>query len=66
MSLVFLIIRAIFYISLLQVFPLWAVSPLKLGGLNYTTDDVGKVLSISGTSLMAKLNSIAFTFDHIH
>ncbi|XP_054815019.1 protein ZINC INDUCED FACILITATOR 1-like isoform X2 [Prosopis cineraria] len=35
-----------------EVFSLWAVSPLKLGGLNFTTDDVGNVLSISGFSLL--------------
>ncbi|XP_028782366.1 protein ZINC INDUCED FACILITATOR-LIKE 1-like [Neltuma alba] len=35
-----------------EVFSLWAVSPLKLGGLNYSTDDVGNVLSISGFSLL--------------
>ncbi|XP_028782356.1 protein ZINC INDUCED FACILITATOR 1 isoform X2 [Neltuma alba] len=35
-----------------EVFSLWAVSPRKLGGLNYTTDNVGNVLSISGFSLL--------------
>ncbi|RDY13687.1 Protein ZINC INDUCED FACILITATOR-LIKE 1, partial [Mucuna pruriens] len=34
-----------------EVFSLWAVSPRRLGGLNFTTDDVGNVLSISGASL---------------
>lgn len=32
-----------------QIFPLWAVSPKKFGGLNYSTSDVGEVLAISGT-----------------
>ena len=32
----------------LQIFSLWAVSPKKYGGLNYTTTDVGEVLSITG------------------
>ncbi|XP_054816244.1 protein ZINC INDUCED FACILITATOR-LIKE 1-like isoform X2 [Prosopis cineraria] len=35
-----------------EVFSLWAVSPLELGGLNFTTDDVGDVLSISGFALL--------------
>ncbi|KAI9115322.1 hypothetical protein K1719_013641 [Acacia pycnantha] len=35
-----------------EVFSLWAVSPQKLGGLNYKTDDVGNVLSISGFCLL--------------
>ncbi|TKY68429.1 zinc induced facilitator 1 [Spatholobus suberectus] len=35
-----------------EVFSLWAVSPQRLGGLNFTTDDVGNVLSISGLALI--------------
>ncbi|KAK4285268.1 hypothetical protein QN277_001993 [Acacia crassicarpa] len=35
-----------------EVFSLWAVSPQKLGGLNYSTDDVGNVFSISGFTLL--------------
>ncbi|OIW06142.1 hypothetical protein TanjilG_21161 [Lupinus angustifolius] len=35
-----------------EVFSLWAVSPRRLGGLTYTTDDVGNVLSISGFALI--------------
>lgn len=31
-----------------QIFSLWAVSPRKLGGLSYTTADVGQVLAITG------------------
>ncbi|KAF1884816.1 hypothetical protein Lal_00028703 [Lupinus albus] len=34
-------------IAFQEVFSLWAVSPRRLGGLNFTTDDVGNVLSIS-------------------
>ncbi|KAF8041068.1 hypothetical protein BT93_B3095 [Corymbia citriodora subsp. variegata] len=30
-----------------EIFSLWAVSPRRLGGLSYTTEDVGTVLSIS-------------------
>nr|XP_004516549.1 protein ZINC INDUCED FACILITATOR-LIKE 1-like [Cicer arietinum] len=35
-----------------EVFSLWAVSPSRLGGLSFTTDDVGNVLSISGLALV--------------
>ncbi|XP_026461012.1 protein ZINC INDUCED FACILITATOR-LIKE 1-like [Papaver somniferum] len=34
-----------------EIFSLWAVSPKKFGGLNYTTDNVGEVLSITGIGL---------------
>ncbi|KAF8041071.1 hypothetical protein BT93_B3096 [Corymbia citriodora subsp. variegata] len=34
-----------------EIFSLWAVSPRRLGGLSYTTEDVGTVLSISGAGL---------------
>ncbi|XP_056164461.1 protein ZINC INDUCED FACILITATOR-LIKE 1-like [Syzygium oleosum] len=35
-----------------EIFSLWAVSPRQLGGLSYTTEDVGTVLSISGAGLL--------------
>ncbi|XP_061369044.1 protein ZINC INDUCED FACILITATOR-LIKE 1-like [Gastrolobium bilobum] len=35
-----------------EVFSLWAVSPRRLGGLSFTTDNVGDVLSIAGISLL--------------
>ncbi|CAK8567245.1 unnamed protein product [Lathyrus sativus] len=35
-----------------EVFSLWAVSPRRLGGLNFTTNDVGNVMAISGFSMM--------------
>ncbi|XP_059442032.1 protein ZINC INDUCED FACILITATOR 1-like [Corylus avellana] len=35
-----------------EIFSLWAVSPRKYGGLNYTTTDVGEVLSITGFGLL--------------
>ncbi|KAK7322508.1 hypothetical protein VNO77_25890 [Canavalia gladiata] len=35
-----------------EVFSLWAVSPRRLGGLNFTTDDVGNVLAISGLAIV--------------
>ncbi|PIA48402.1 hypothetical protein AQUCO_01400777v1 [Aquilegia coerulea] len=34
-----------------EIFSLWAVSPRKLGGLSFSTDDVGVVLAISGVGL---------------
>ncbi|KAL9276134.1 hypothetical protein ACSQ67_026322 [Phaseolus vulgaris] len=39
-------------IAYLEVFSLWAVSPQRLGGLNFTSDNVGNVLSISGFALI--------------
>ncbi|CAJ1977971.1 unnamed protein product [Sphenostylis stenocarpa] len=35
-----------------EVFSLWAVSPRKLGGLSFSTNDVGNVLSITGVALI--------------
>ncbi|KAK7343003.1 hypothetical protein VNO80_25964 [Phaseolus coccineus] len=35
-----------------EVFSLWAVSPRMLGGLNFSTNDVGNVLSITGAALI--------------
>ncbi|KAE9592768.1 putative major facilitator superfamily [Lupinus albus] len=35
-------------IAFQEVFSLWAVSPSRLGGLDFTTNDVGNFLSISG------------------
>ncbi|XP_059653726.1 protein ZINC INDUCED FACILITATOR-LIKE 1-like isoform X3 [Cornus florida] len=35
-----------------EIFSLWAVSPRKYGGLSYTTENVGEVLSISGFGLL--------------
>ncbi|XP_028802651.1 protein ZINC INDUCED FACILITATOR-LIKE 1-like [Neltuma alba] len=35
-----------------EVFSLWAVSPKRLGGLTFSTDDVGDVLAISGVALI--------------
>ncbi|RZC79145.1 hypothetical protein C5167_003382 [Papaver somniferum] len=34
-----------------EIFSLWAVSPRKFGGLSYTTEDVGEILSITGVGL---------------
>ncbi|KAE9592771.1 putative major facilitator superfamily [Lupinus albus] len=35
-----------------EVFSLWAVSPRRLGGLNFTTNKLGTVLSITGLALI--------------
>ncbi|KZV39949.1 protein ZINC INDUCED FACILITATOR-LIKE 1-like [Dorcoceras hygrometricum] len=35
-----------------EIFPLWAESPRRLGGLGYSTEDVGTVLAISGLGLL--------------
>ncbi|CAJ1977973.1 unnamed protein product [Sphenostylis stenocarpa] len=35
-----------------EIFSLWAVSPRRLGGLNFTTNDVGNILAISGFALI--------------
>ncbi|CAL1396816.1 unnamed protein product [Linum trigynum] len=35
-----------------EIFSLWAVSPRKLGGLGYSTTNVGEVLSVSGLGLL--------------
>lgn len=36
-----------------EIFSLWAVSPRNLGGLSFTTENVGEVLAITGFSLLA-------------
>ncbi|KAK9067471.1 hypothetical protein SSX86_014800 [Deinandra increscens subsp. villosa] len=35
-----------------EIFSLWAESPKSLGGLNYSTEDVGTILSITGAGLL--------------
>ncbi|XP_062077131.1 probable peptide/nitrate transporter At3g43790 isoform X2 [Humulus lupulus] len=35
-----------------EIFPLWAVSPKKLGGLSYSSSEVGEALSISGMGML--------------
>ncbi|KAL8251500.1 hypothetical protein R6Q59_035193 [Mikania micrantha] len=35
-----------------EIFSLWAESPKSLGGLSYSTEDVGTVLSITGAGLL--------------
>ncbi|VVB14400.1 unnamed protein product [Arabis nemorensis] len=40
-------------IAYFEIFSLWANSPRKYGGLSYSTNDVGTVLTISGLGLFA-------------
>jgi hypothetical protein len=40
----------------LQVFSLWAVSDKKYGGLSFSSQDVGSILSISGILQKYKMN----------
>ncbi|KAL8529310.1 hypothetical protein ACS0TY_006655 [Phlomoides rotata] len=35
-----------------EIFSLWAESPKRLGGLSYTTEDVGTILAVSGVGLL--------------
>uniref|UniRef100_A0A803Q474 Major facilitator superfamily (MFS) profile domain-containing protein n=1 Tax=Cannabis sativa TaxID=3483 RepID=A0A803Q474_CANSA len=35
-----------------EIFPLWAVSPKKYGGLSYSSEQVGEVLAISGFAML--------------
>ncbi|KAL2518080.1 Protein ZINC INDUCED FACILITATOR-LIKE 1 [Abeliophyllum distichum] len=41
-----------------EIFSLWAVSPKRLGGLSYSTQDVGEVLAISGLGLLVFQSSL--------
>ncbi|GFP93947.1 protein zinc induced facilitator-like 1 [Phtheirospermum japonicum] len=41
-----------------EIFSLWAESPRRLGGLSYTTGDVGTVLAVSGLGLLVFQNSL--------
>ncbi|KAI3445203.1 hypothetical protein Pfo_001868 [Paulownia fortunei] len=41
-----------------EIFSLWAESPRRLGGLSYTTEDVGTVLAISGLGLLVFQSSL--------
>ncbi|RHN41283.1 putative major facilitator superfamily [Medicago truncatula] len=55
-SIVVYCIFSLYNISYQEVFSLWAVSSRRLGGLNFTTGNVGDVLAISGTSLICVLS----------
>ncbi|KAI3784475.1 hypothetical protein L1987_43574 [Smallanthus sonchifolius] len=45
-----------------EIFSLWAESPKSLGGLGYSTDDVGTVLSITAYPYIALLSGFMLTF----
>ncbi|XP_004515444.1 protein ZINC INDUCED FACILITATOR-LIKE 1-like isoform X2 [Cicer arietinum] len=51
-SIIVYCIFSLYDIAYQEVFSLWAVSPRRLGGLNFSTDDVGNVLAISGIGLI--------------
>nr|KYP40112.1 putative membrane protein YCR023C family [Cajanus cajan] len=51
-SIIIYCIFALHDIAYSEVFSLWAVSPQRLGGLNFTTNQVGNVLAISGMFLI--------------
>ncbi|XP_061351064.1 protein ZINC INDUCED FACILITATOR-LIKE 1-like [Gastrolobium bilobum] len=51
-SIIVYCVFALHDIAYSEVFSLWAVSPRRLGGLNFTTDDVGNVLAISGLAII--------------
>ncbi|XP_057451625.1 protein ZINC INDUCED FACILITATOR-LIKE 1-like isoform X2 [Lotus japonicus] len=51
-SIIVYCIFAIHDIAFSEVFSLWAVSPRRLGGLNFDTDDVGNVLAVSGMAII--------------
>lgn len=46
-----------------EIFSLWAVSPRSLGGLSYTTQEVGTVLSIAGVGLLLFQTSLYPIFE---
>ncbi|KAL5077915.1 hypothetical protein RYX36_016899 [Vicia faba] len=39
-------------VAFAEIFSLWSVSPQRLGGLNFETNDVGNVLSVSGIAII--------------
>ena len=49
-----------YQVFFLQIFSLWAVTPQRLGGLSYTTEDVGEVLAISGVHLTVSISLYCF------
>ncbi len=45
----------------MQIFSLWCVSPKATGGLNFTTDNVGNILGISGANYAFLRNPVFST-----
>ncbi|KAL5078347.1 hypothetical protein RYX36_017331 [Vicia faba] len=43
---------AIHDIAFIEIFSLWSVSPRRLGGLNFETNDVGSVLALAGVAII--------------
>ncbi|KAI3917023.1 hypothetical protein MKX01_003472, partial [Papaver californicum] len=48
-----------------EIFSLWAVSPRQYGGLSFTTENVGEILSISGFGLLLFQLTIYPTVERI-
>ncbi|KAK7322509.1 hypothetical protein VNO77_25892 [Canavalia gladiata] len=51
-SIIIYCVFALHDVAYSEVFSLWAISPRRLDGLNFTTDDVGNVLSVSGIAII--------------
>ncbi|XP_050878762.1 protein ZINC INDUCED FACILITATOR 1 isoform X2 [Lathyrus oleraceus] len=51
-SIIVYCVFAIHDIAFIEIFSLWSVSPQRLGGLNFETNDVGNVLSVSGIAII--------------
>ncbi|CAM8924544.1 unnamed protein product [Rhodiola kirilowii] len=48
-----------------EIFSLWAVSPRRLGGLSYTTQDVGLVFVVSGFGLLVSQLTVYPYVEHL-
>ncbi|PON89739.1 hypothetical protein TorRG33x02_144190, partial [Trema orientale] len=51
-NIIYYIVNCVFQLrdmAYAEIFPLWAASHKKYGGLDYSSADIGKVLTISGT-----------------
>ncbi|KAI5411100.1 protein ZINC INDUCED FACILITATOR-LIKE 1 [Lathyrus oleraceus] len=51
-SIIVYCVFAIHDIAFIEIFSLWSVSPRRLGGLNFETNDVGNVLALSGIAII--------------
>ncbi|CAK8564841.1 unnamed protein product [Lathyrus sativus] len=51
-SIIVYCVFAIHDIAFIEIFSLWSVSPRRLGGLNFGTNDVGNVLALSGIAII--------------
>ncbi|KAK7322511.1 hypothetical protein VNO77_25894 [Canavalia gladiata] len=51
-SIIIYCVFALHDVAYSEVSALWAISPQRLGGLNFTTDDVGNILAVSGIAII--------------